>query len=108
MGTMATQSPFSFVEDFFKSLPVPTPPAWAIHETHHRVVLMLNHVLMQEPQAMERLVRQSGRVVLAQWRSFTFTVQITPAGLLDLAAGNIVAWTGIGDIGHMLQMGRHC
>jgi ubiquinone biosynthesis protein UbiJ len=83
---MATQSPFSFVEDFFKSLPVPTPPAWAIHETHHRVVLLLNHVLMQEPQAMQRLVRQSGRVVLAQWRSFTFTVQVTPAGLLDLAA----------------------
>ena len=82
---MATQSPFSFVEDFFKSLPVPTPPAWAIHETHHRVVLLLNHVLMQEPQAMQRLVRQSGRVVLTQWRSFTFTVQITPAGLLDLA-----------------------
>jgi ubiquinone biosynthesis protein UbiJ len=83
---MATQSPFSFVEDFFKSLPVPTPPAWAIHETHHRVVLLLNHVLMQEPQAMQRLVRQSGRVVLAQWRIFTFTVQVTPAGLLDLAA----------------------
>jgi ubiquinone biosynthesis protein UbiJ len=82
---MATQSPFSFVEDFFKSLPVPTPPAWAIDETHRRVVLVLNHVLMQEPQAMQRLVRQSGRVVLAQWRSFTFTVQVTPAGLLDLA-----------------------
>jgi ubiquinone biosynthesis protein UbiJ len=82
---MATQSPFSLVEDFLKSLPLPTPPAWAIHETHHRVVLLLNHVLMQEPQAMQRLVRQSGRVVLIQWRSFTFTVQITPAGLLDLA-----------------------
>ena len=83
---MSTQSPFAFLEDFFKSLPLPTPPAWAIHETHHRVVLLLNHVLMQEPQAMQRLVRQSGRVVLVQWRSFTFTVQITPAGLLDLAS----------------------
>jgi ubiquinone biosynthesis protein UbiJ len=82
---MATQSPFSFVEDFFKSLPVPTPPAWAIDETHRKCVLVLNHVLMQEPQAMQRLVRQSGRVVLTQWRSFTFKVQVTPAGLLDLA-----------------------
>ncbi len=82
---MATQFPFAFLEDFFKSLPVPTPPAWAIHETHHRVVLLLNHVLMQEPQAMQRLVRQTGRVVLTQWRSFTFTVKVTPAGLLDLA-----------------------
>ena len=82
---MATQSPFPFLEDFFQKLPVPTPPAWAIDEAHHRVVLMLNHVLMQEPQAMERLVRQSGQVILARWRSFTFCVRVTPAGLLDLA-----------------------
>jgi ubiquinone biosynthesis protein UbiJ len=85
MRFMAIQSPFSFLADFFQNLPTPTPPAWAIDETHRRVVLMLNHVLMQEPQAMERLVRQSGRVVLAQWRSFTFTVRVTPAGLFDLA-----------------------
>ncbi len=82
---MATQSPFSFLEDFFKNLPLPTPPAWAIDETHRKLVLVLNHVLMQEPQAMQRLVRQSGRVVLTQWRSFTFKILITPAGLLDLA-----------------------
>jgi ubiquinone biosynthesis protein UbiJ len=87
---MATQSPFSFLEDFFQKLPVPTPPAWVVEETHRRVVLMLNHVLMQEPQAMERLVRQSGRVVLAQWRSFTFTLLVTPAGLLDLAGEGAV------------------
>ena len=87
---MATQSPFSFLEDFFQKLPVPTPPAWAIEETHRRVVLMLNHVLMQEPQAMERLVRQSSRVVLAQWRSFTFRLRVTPAGLLDLAGQDAV------------------
>ena len=83
---MATQSPFSFLEDLFQKLPVPTPPAWAIEETHRRVVLLLNHVLMQEPQAMERLHRQRGRVVLAQWRSFTFALTVTPAGLLDVAA----------------------
>ena len=82
---MATQSPFSFVEDFFKSLPIPTPPAWAIEEAHRKCILVLNHVLMQEPQAMQRLVRQSGRVVLAQWRSFSFKLLVTPAGLLDLA-----------------------
>ncbi len=82
---MATQSPFSFVEDFFKNLPIPTPPAWAIEEAHRKCILVLNHVLMQEPQAMQRLVRQSGRVVLAQWRSFSFKLLVTPAGLLDLA-----------------------
>jgi ubiquinone biosynthesis protein UbiJ len=85
MSVMAIQSPFSFAEDFFKSLPIPTPPAWAIEEAHRKCVLALNHVLMQEPQAMQRLVRQSGRVVLAQWRSFTFKIQVTPAGLLDVA-----------------------
>jgi ubiquinone biosynthesis protein UbiJ len=83
---MATPSPFSLLEDFFQKLPVPPPPVWAIHETHHRCVLLLNHVLMQEPQAMQRMVRQKGRVILVQWGSFTFRLQVTPAGLFDLAA----------------------
>ena len=83
---MANQFPFSILETVFQKLP--TPPAWVIDETHHRVVLLLNHVLMQEPQAMQRLVRQSGHVVMAQWRSFTFTLRVTPAGLLDLADAN--------------------
>jgi len=42
-------------------------------------------VLMQEPQAMERLIRQKGRVVRMQWRTMTFKVLVTPAGLLDVA-----------------------
>lgn len=88
---MATQFPFSFLEDFFKSIPVPTPPAWAIDETHRKCVLLLNHVLMQEPEAMQRLQRQTARVILTQWRSFTFKVRITPAGLLDLADEGAVA-----------------
>ena len=82
---MATPSPLSFLDDFFQKLPLPTPPAWAVDEAHRRAVLVLNHVLMQEPQAMQRLQRQSGRVILAQWRSFTFKLCVTPAGLLDLA-----------------------
>ena len=67
------------------SLPF-TPPAWAIDEVHRRTVLLLNHVLMQEPQAMERLTRQKGGVVRMQWRDMTFMVMVTPAGLLDVAA----------------------
>ena len=62
-----------------------TPPLWAIDETHRRIVSLLNHVLMQEPQAMERLVRQKGRVVLMQWRAFTFRLQVSRAGLFDVA-----------------------
>ncbi len=83
---MATQSPFSMLEGFLKAFPTPpAPPTWMVEETHRRVVLVLNHVLQQEPQAMERLARQKGRVILSQWRDFTFCVKATPAGLLDLA-----------------------
>jgi ubiquinone biosynthesis protein UbiJ len=83
---MATQSPFSLLEDLFQKLPTPpAPPAWMVEETHRRIVLLLNHVLQQEPQAMERLARQKGRLIHAQWREYAFRVQATPAGLLDLA-----------------------
>ena len=83
---MATQSPFSMLEGLFQNFNLPvTPPAWAVEEGHRRIVLLLNHVLQQEPQAMERLMRQKGRVVLSQWRHFSFKVVVTPAGLLDLA-----------------------
>ena len=83
---MATQSPFSLLEGFLQNFNLPiTPPTWAVQEMHRRTVLLLNHVLMQEPQAMERLARQKARVILARWRAFTFKVVITPAGLLDLA-----------------------
>ena len=84
---MVTQSPFSALEGFLQNFNLPfAPPAWAVDETHRRIVLLLNHVLMQEPQAMERLARQKGRVVLAQWRAMTFKILVTPAGLLDVAA----------------------
>jgi ubiquinone biosynthesis protein UbiJ len=83
---MATQSPFSMLEAILQSFNLSlTPPPWAIDETHRRIVSLLNHVLMQEPQAMERLVRQKGRVVLMQWRAFTFRLQVSPAGLFDVA-----------------------
>ncbi|TXH88515.1 MAG: hypothetical protein E6Q78_10695 [Rhodoferax sp.] len=89
---MATQSPFSFLEGFLQNLNLPlTPPVWMVQEAHRRVVLLLNHVLMQEPAATERLARQKGQVVLVCWRNFTFKVAVTPAGLLDLADGAAVA-----------------
>lgn len=83
---MATQSPFSLLEGFLQNFNIPlAPPIWAVDEMHRRTILLLNHVLMQEPQAMERLARQKGRIVLIQWRTFTFKIAITPAGLLDVA-----------------------
>jgi ubiquinone biosynthesis protein UbiJ len=84
---MATQSPGSFVEQFLDRVGQAfQPPAWMVHEVQHRVVLLLNHVLQQEPEAQARLKRQTGRVVEAHWRQFSMRLQATPAGLLDLAA----------------------
>ena len=86
---MATQSPFSLLEGFFQNFQLPlSPPDWLVEEAHRRVVLLINHVLMQEPQAMERLARQKGSVVLVRWQQWTFKVCMTPAGLLDLATAD--------------------
>jgi len=85
---MTTQTPFSFLESFVEKLPFPklAPPAWAVNEAQRRIVLLLNHVLMQESEATARLVRQKDRIMLVQWRTFYFKLIATPAGLLDLAA----------------------
>lgn len=89
---MVTQSPFSVLDGMLQSLNLPIePPAWAVEEFHRRLVLLLNHVLMQEPQAQERLARQQGQVVLVRWRVFTFKIVITPAGLFDVAAADAAA-----------------
>lgn len=84
---MKRRSPFSFVNELLGRLPgPPEAPPWLVQGVQHRLVLLLNHVLMQEPQAMERLARQARRVARVQWRGFHMAVQFTPAGLLDLAA----------------------
>ncbi len=92
---MATQSPFSWLveaadtlraklpADFPQSF---TPPAWAVAEVQQRVVLLLNHVLMQEPAARDRLQRQKGRQVQLCWRDQVFCCAFTPAGLLEFVA----------------------
>ena len=83
---MATQSPFFFFFALFDRVAaVPQPPQWLVHEVQQRLVLFLNHVLMQEKEAMDRLVRQRGRVARVQWRSFSMALLVTPAGLFNLA-----------------------
>ena len=80
------QSPFLLFENLAQSVMSRfPPPPWAVHEAQRRIVLLLNHVLMQEPVATTRMARRTGAVVLAQWRGFSIRVQFTPAGLLDLA-----------------------
>jgi ubiquinone biosynthesis accessory factor UbiJ len=86
---MATSSPFSLLNSLFGDLASKLsglqPPAWAIDELQHRLVLLFNHVLMQEPEATARLARLKGRAVRVQWRTLSMTVVATPAGLLELA-----------------------
>ncbi|MFN3376764.1 MAG: hypothetical protein ACK40S_09465 [Burkholderiaceae bacterium] len=87
---MATQSPFSFLDGLADRLAAgPQPPQWVVQEVQQRIVLLLNHVLMQEPEAMARLARQRGRVVSAQWRHFSMALLITPAGLFNRAAERV-------------------
>jgi ubiquinone biosynthesis accessory factor UbiJ len=83
---MATQSPFPFLDGIADRLgALIQPPPWVVLEMQRRVVLLLNHVLMQEPEAQARLARNKGRIVEAHWRQFRMRLVATPAGLLDLA-----------------------
>ncbi len=83
---MATQSPFSLLGQLAeRAAQVVQPPAWLVHEAQHRMVLLINHVLMQEPAAMQRLQQQAGRVALVQWRQFYVALAVTRAGLFNLA-----------------------
>ncbi|MDI3511746.1 MAG: ubiquinone biosynthesis accessory factor UbiJ, partial [Betaproteobacteria bacterium] len=59
------------------------PPEWMIDELQNRVVLFLNHVLIQEPQAQDRLRRQVGKPVRMQWGEIHLTLAATPAGLVE-------------------------
>lgn len=82
---MTTPSPASFFDQLFDRVgQALQPPPWLVEELQRRLVLLLNHVLQQEPEAQARLKRQSGRLVEAHWRNFSVRLVATPAGLLDL------------------------
>ena len=81
---MATASPFNFAQDLLGKLPPAlNPPEWALQEMQRRVVLLINHVLMQEPEAMKRLVRQQGRALSLHWDRWHLRVRISAAGLFQ-------------------------
>jgi ubiquinone biosynthesis protein UbiJ len=87
---MATQSPFSLVAGLVEQIGAGLqPPPWLVSEVQHRLVLLLNHVLMQEPEAQARLARQKGQQMRMQWRNFALQLAATPAGLLELVDGNV-------------------
>jgi ubiquinone biosynthesis protein UbiJ len=82
---MATPSPASFLDQLFdRAGKLLQPPPWVVEDLQRRLVLTLNHVLQQEPEAQARLKRQANRVVEAHWRGYSVRLLATPAGLLDL------------------------
>lgn len=85
---MNKTSPFSFLESFAKHL---QPPNWLVAEGQQRLVLFLNHVLMQEKEAQMRLARKKGSVVHLRWGAFALDLLVTPAGLTDRAPASLPA-----------------
>ena len=77
---MATQSPFSWAAQAVAGL---QPPDWVVDETLNRLVLFLNHVLMGEPEATQRLSRQKGQRIELVWQKMQLQLQATPAGLFE-------------------------
>ena len=78
-------SPFSFLQNLFSGLEKTfTPPEWLVHEVQHRMILLVNHVLQQEPEAQKRLATQAEKTIFVSWRQFHLQVKITRAGLFDL------------------------
>jgi len=59
------------------------PAQWLRQQWQQRLVLFVNHVLMQHPAAMLRLKRHTGRVMALRWRGLALRWQVTPAGLLE-------------------------
>lgn len=81
---MAIASNFQDIPaQFAKVLMQLQPPQWLIHELQDKMVIVLNHVLSQEPAALERLRRQQGRHIAVAWREHHLQWRITAAGLLE-------------------------
>ena len=85
------EMPSALMAGMQKMLGSVQPPAWLVREIQNRIVLSLNHVLQQEPEAMERLKRQTGKAAQIEFAPWSLCVQTTPAGLLELAAPERVA-----------------
>lgn len=76
----AGASPLSALQSLLGAL---KPPEWVVDEVQNRVVLFLNHVLGQEPQAQDRLRRHKGKPVRLQWGAVHLTLAATAAGLVE-------------------------
>jgi ubiquinone biosynthesis accessory factor UbiJ len=80
VSAFMAQSP----KDFEKMISTVQPPAWMMAEMQQKVILFVNHVLMQEPVARDRIKRQKGRLIQICWRDQIFRCRFTAAGLTEL------------------------
>jgi ubiquinone biosynthesis protein UbiJ len=107
---MSRQQPFSMPNPSFawfdQLIAGLRPPAWLQHELENRLVLLLNHVLQQEPEAMARLQRQRGKPLRVVWNAFSLTLQATPAGLLERMDATVQAELTVTVRGTALELGR--
>lgn len=103
-GRMNTAPPFSFLQSFASRF---QPPVWVVDEGQQKIVLLLNHVLMQEKEAQNRLLRKKGSVVHVRWGLFALDLVITPAGLADralpVAKPDLLLTIATGSPGEVLQ-----
>lgn len=87
---MSTQPPLFILDSLVRQVipHIPPPPDWLVREMQNRLVLVVNHILQSEPEAMNRLARQKGRTLRFQWpwagATLALNLSATPAGLLNL------------------------
>jgi len=87
MSTPPYMAPLGGALDFFAGLLQRwEPPGWLRDELSQRLVLVLNHVLQQEPQAQQRIARLHGQQLHFEWQNLSLQLVFTPAGLVDLPA----------------------
>lgn len=82
------------------------PPAWLQDELENRLILLLNHVLQQEPEAMARLKRQAGQPVRLCWGALALTLQSSSAGLLERCSPDAAAALTVTVQDNALSLGR--
>jgi ubiquinone biosynthesis protein UbiJ len=81
---MNNESPFSLFASDLKNIAMDIrPPECLIKDIQDKLVLFLNHVLIQEPLATERMKRHGNACVHLKWRHLTWCLKFTPAGLLN-------------------------
>jgi ubiquinone biosynthesis accessory factor UbiJ len=85
MFSMPFISALSKMVELGKELPLPTPPKWLIDALQDRIILLVNHILQQEPQAMHRFRGKKNSVVQIKWRDIECNIVLTAAGLLNRA-----------------------